>query len=73
VVAYQDEMRSRSVDGEGEAGEVGVVGHAGFVDEHDGPVVQSLGAVVESGEERSESAGLDVRFGAEGAGSLAAG
>ncbi len=41
VIADQDELRVRPFDGQDEAGQVGVVGHAGFVDDHDGAVVES--------------------------------
>ncbi len=53
--------------------EVGVVGHAGFVDDHHGAVVEGDRAVVEPPEQRGDRAGLDAGLGAERAGRLAAG
>ncbi len=55
-------------DGEDEAGEVGVVGHPGFVDHHDGPVVEGDLAVVEAPQQRREGPRLDAGFGGRGCG-----
>ncbi len=51
MITDEHERRVRLVDGEGQAGEVGVVGHAGLVDDHDGARVEGHLAVVESPEQ----------------------
>jgi len=48
VVAHQHQGGTRTVDCEGDTGEVGVVSHAGFVDQHDGALVEDGLAVVEA-------------------------
>ena len=73
VVTDEHQAGVGVLDGEGEAGEVGVVGHAGLVDDDDGARVEGVVAVVESPQQRREGGGVEVRFGGEGAGGLAAG
>ena len=72
VIADEHQRRAGAFDGEDEAGEVGVVGHAGLVDDDDGAGVEATWPW-----SRRHSSDANVRasiagFGAEGAGGLAA-
>ncbi len=51
MIADQDERRAGALDRQGEPGQVGVAGHAGFVRHHDGAVVERERSMVEAPEQ----------------------
>ena len=72
VVADDDGLCSRYVDGGEELEQCLVVCHPGFVDEDDGVVVEGELSVFEAPDERGDGAAVDAGFVLQGAGGLAA-
>ena len=54
VVANEHQAGAGAVDREGEAGQIGIVGHSRFVDHHHRSIVEGGLAVVEAPEHRGE-------------------
>ncbi len=72
VVADDDGLGPGHVDGGEELEQGPVVGHAGFVDQHHGAVVEAQVAVFEAPDEGGDGAAVDAGLVVEGAGGLAA-
>ena len=73
VIAHHDHFRLGVVGGDEETVEVGVVGHAGLVQDHDGGVVECQLVVVDAPQQRRQRPRRNLRRLLQGAGGLPGG
>ena len=73
MVADEHEPGPGPFDPDGEAEQVGIRGHGGLVEHHDGASVEDVAMVIQAPKQRPQRRGSDPGFLVEGAGGMPAG